>query len=155
MKHKTRPWALLMVEDNPHDILAAKRVWHQFGFNNHLSIVSDGEECLDYLFHQRSYADPVLAPRPDVVLLDLKLPKLDGHQVLTRIREEQRFRYLPVIILTDSTLEIDRQKGYEQGCNAYLKKPVGFAEFAELLTSLRTFWSAVEPYSQALPAEEI
>jgi two-component system response regulator len=153
MKRESRPLTILMVEDNPHDVLATKRVWQQFGFNNHLSIVSDGEDCLSYLFHQGPYADPILAPRPDVVLLDLKLPKLDGHQVLTRIRADQRFHYLPIIILTDSTLAIDRQKGYEQGCNAYLKKPLGYTQFAELLTSLITFWSAVEPYSQSLPAE--
>lgn len=154
MKRNSQPLTILMVEDNPHDVLATKRVWQEFGFNNHLFIVSDGEACLNYLLHQGPYADPTLAPQPDVILLDLKLPKLDGHQVLTRIRADQRFRFLPVIILTDSTLAIDRQKGYEQGCNAYLKKPVGYTQFAEMLTSLRTFWSSVEPYSGPLPAVE-
>lgn len=150
--NETRQLTVLMAEDNPHDVLATKRAWQQFGFNNHLYIVSDGEECLEYLFHQGKYQDPNVFPVPDVILLDLKLPKLDGHQVLKRIRTEKRFRFLPVIILTNSTLETDRNKGYEYGCTAFLKKPVGYANFANLLKSIRTFWSWVEPYAQPLTA---
>lgn len=150
--NEIRNLTILMAEDNPHDVLATKRAWNQFGFSNQLYIVSDGEECLNYLFHQGKYQDPNVFPVPDVILLDLKLPKLDGHQVLKRIRAEQRFRYLPVIILTNSTLETDRNKGYEYGCTAFLKKPVGYANFANLLQSMRTFWSCVEPYSQHLTA---
>jgi two-component system, response regulator len=152
MMNETRKLTVLMAEDNPHDVLATKRAWQQFGFNNHLYIVSDGEECLEYLFHQGKYQDSNVFPSPDVILLDLKLPKLDGHQVLQRIRAEKRFRFLPVIILTNSTLETDRNKGYEYGCTAFLKKPVGFANFANLLKSIRTFWSWVEPYAQPLTA---
>jgi two-component system, response regulator len=152
MMNETRKLTVLMAEDNPHDVLATKRAWQQFGFNNHLYIVSDGEECLEYLFHQGKYQDSNVFPSPDVILLDLKLPKLDGHQVLQRIRAEKRFRFLPVIILTNSTLETDRNKGYEFGCTAFLKKPVGYANFANLLKSIRTFWSWVEPYAQPLTA---
>ena len=141
---------VLMAEDNPHDVLATKRAWKQFGYNNHLHIVSDGEECLAYLFHQGKYEDPNVFPVPDVILLDLKLPKLNGHQVLQRIRAEHQFRFLPVIILTNSTLETDRNKGYEYGCTAFLKKPVGFGNFADLMKSIRTFWSCVEPYAHPL-----
>jgi two-component system, response regulator len=150
--HESRKLTILMVEDNPHDILATKRAWQQFGFSNHLHIVSDGEDCLDYLFHQGKYQDSHVFPIPDLILLDLKLPKLDGHQVLQRIRAEPQFRFLPVIILTNSTLERDRNKGYEYGCTAFLKKPVGYANFANLLKSIRTFWSWVEPYAQPLSA---
>jgi two-component system, response regulator len=148
--HESRKLTILMVEDNPHDILATKRAWQQFGFSNHLHIVSDGEECLDYLFHQGKFQDSNVFPIPDLILLDLKLPKLDGHQVLKRIRAEPQFRFLPVIILTNSTLEMDRNKGYEYGCTAFLKKPVGYANFANLLKAIRTFWSWVEPYAQPL-----
>jgi len=147
MMNESRKLTILMAEDNPHDVLATKRAWEQFGFGNHLYIVSDGEECLKYLFHEGKYQDRTIFPDPDVILLDLKLPKLDGHQVLKAIRANQRFRFLPVILLTNSTLETDRNKGYEYGCTAFLKKPVGYANFANLLKSLRTFWSCVEPYS--------
>jgi CheY-like chemotaxis protein len=152
MMDETRRLIILMAEDNPHDVLATKRAWKQFGFSNHLYIVEDGEECLDYLFHQGKYENPNVFPTPDVILLDLKLPKLDGHQVLQRIRTVQQFRFLPVIILTNSTLETDRNKGYEYGCTAFLRKPVGYANFANLLKSIRTFWSCVEPYSPSLTA---
>ncbi|MBA3612350.1 MAG: response regulator [Nitrospirales bacterium] len=152
MMNEARSLTILMAEDNPHDVIATKRAWQQFGFNNHLHIVSDGEECLEYLFHQGKYQDPNIYPHPDLILLDLKLPKLDGHQVLQTIRAKDQFRFLPVIILTNSTLERDRNKGYEYGCTAFLKKPVGYANFANLLISMRTFWSCVEPYSQPLTA---
>lgn len=150
MSNGTHTLTILMAEDNPHDVLATKRAWQQFGFTNRLYIVSDGEECLDYLFHQGKYENQDVFTTPDVILLDLKLPKLDGHQVLKRIRAEDRFRFLPVIILTNSTLETDRNRGYEYGCTAFLKKPVGYANFANLLKSIRTFWSWVEPYSQPI-----
>jgi two-component system, response regulator len=150
MINENRRLTILMAEDNPHDILATKRAWQQFGFTNHLYIVSDGEECLEYLFHRGKYQDSHVFPSPDVVLLDLKLPKLDGHQILKSIRAENQFRFLPVIILTNSTLETDRNRGYEYGCTAFLKKPVGYANFANLLKSIRTFWSWVEPYAQPL-----
>ena len=152
MMHEPRNLTILMVEDNPHDVLATKRAWEQFGFGNHLHIVSDGEECLQYLFRQGKYQASNIYPDPDLILLDLKLPKLDGHQVLKTIRAENQFRFLPVIILTNSTLERDRNKGYEYGCTAFLKKPVGYANFANLLKSLRTFWSCVEPYAKPLTA---
>jgi CheY-like chemotaxis protein len=152
MMDTSRTLTVLMAEDNPHDVLATKRAWKQLGYHNHLYLVSDGEECLNYLFHQGKYQDPNLFPLPDVILLDLKLPKKDGHQVLKRIREEPQFRFLPVLILTNSTLDADRNKGYEYGCTAFLKKPVGFANFADLLKSIRTFWSCVEPYAQPLKA---
>lgn len=150
MTHEPRTLTILMAEDNPHDVLATKRAWQQFGFINHLYIVSDGEECLDYLFHRGKFENSTVFPFPDVLLLDLKLPKLDGHQVLKCIRSDTQFRFLPVIILTNSTLETDRNRGYEYGCTAFLKKPVGYANFANLLKSIRTFWSCVEPYSQSI-----
>ncbi|HNP27931.1 MAG TPA: response regulator [Nitrospirales bacterium] len=153
MLDETQNLTILMAEDNPHDVLATKRAWEQFGFRNHLNIVSDGEECLDYIFRQGKYQDSNLFGDPDVILLDLKLPKLDGHQVLKTIRADNQFRFLPVMILTNSTLETDRNKGYEYGCTAFLKKPVGYANFANLLKSLRTFWSCVEPYAKPLRLE--
>jgi two-component system response regulator len=152
MINEARNLTILMAEDNPHDVLATKRAWQQFGYGNQLHIVSDGEECLEYLYHQGKYQNPHVFPDPDLVLLDLNLPKLDGHQVLRNIRSEKQFRFLPVIILTNSTLETDRNKGYEYGCTAFLKKPVGYSNFANLLKSIRTFWSCVEPYPHPLSA---
>lgn len=143
---------VLMVEDNPHDVLATKRAWQQFGFGNPLYFVSDGEECLEYLYHKGKFQDSNIYPDPDLILLDLKIPKLDGHEVLKIIREQKQFRFLPIIILTNSTLESDRNKGYEYGCTAFVKKPVGYANFANLLQSIWTFWSCVVPYAQRLTA---
>ena len=138
------PFVVLMAEDNRHDIVAAKRAWRVNNIANPLYIVKDGEECLDYLHQRGKYSEPDAAPRPGILLLDLKMPKVDGLTVLQHIREDETLRYLPVIILTTSKLEEDRVRSYDLGVNAYIKKPVGFENFSNAVKAINLFWELVE-----------
>ena len=109
----------------------------------------DGEECLDYLFQRGKYSKPGKAPRPGILLLDINMPRMDGLTVLKHLRQDARFRRLPVIMLTTSKTEEDRIKSYDLGANAYITKPVGFQKFAEAIKTIHLFWKLVE-----LPEED-
>ncbi|MBW1896707.1 MAG: response regulator [Deltaproteobacteria bacterium] len=133
-----------MAEDDEHDIVATKRAWKKHHIANPLYVVNNGEECLDFLRHRGKYADPVAAPQPGILLLDIKMPKMDGFGALKRIREDEKLHRLPVIILTTSKAEEDRFRGYELGANAYIVKPVGFENFSEAVKTISLFWQLVE-----------
>jgi len=137
-------FVVLMAEDNKHAIVAAKRAWKVNNIVNPLHIVKDGEECLDYLHRRGKYSEPGAAPRPGILLLDLKMPKIDGLTVLKHIREDEDLHHLPVIILTTSKLEEDRVKSYDLGVNAYIKKPVGFDNLSNAVKAINLFWEMVE-----------
>lgn len=137
-------FVVLMAEDNKHDIIATKRAWKINNIANPLHIVKDGEECLDYLHQRGKYSEPGAAPRPGILLLDLKMPKIDGLTVLKHIREDEQLHHLPVIILTTSKLEEDRVRSYDLGVNAYIKKPVGFGNFSSAVKTINLFWELVE-----------
>jgi len=137
-------FVVLMAEDNEHDILATKRAWKQHGIINPLYIVRDGEECLDYLYQRGKYSEPGAAPRPGILLLDIKMPKMDGLTVLKHIREDESLRNLPVIILTASKSEEERLESYALGVNAHIVKPVGFENFSEAIFTINLFWELVE-----------
>lgn len=138
------PFVVLMAEDNEHDILATQRAWKKHNITNPLSIVRDGEECLDYLYQRGKYEAPGAAPRPGILLLDIKMPRMDGLAVLTHLRADEKFRRLPVIILTSSRVEEDRLRSYNLGANAYITKPVGFDNFAAAVKAIHLFWELVE-----------
>lgn len=137
-------FVVLLAEDDEHDIVATKRAWKLNNMLNPLYIVSDGEECLDFLFRRGKYADPETSPRPAILLLDVSMPVMDGPATLQRIRESEEFRKLPVIMLTSSKAEEDRVKCYNLGVNAYIVKPVGFANFADAIKTINLFWQLVE-----------
>jgi CheY-like chemotaxis protein len=139
-----KPFAVLMAEDNEHDVLITRRAWKKNNIVNPLHVVRDGEECLDYLHHRGKYREADSAPRPGVILLDIKMPRLDGFGVLKHIRQDEQFQRLPVIILTTSQAEEDLFKSYDMGANAYIVKPVGFENFADALKRLDLFWQLVE-----------
>jgi two-component system response regulator len=139
-----KPFVVLMAEDSEHDIIATKRAWKKYKVVNPLYIVKDGEECLDYLYQRRKYGKPGSAPRPGILLLDIKMPKIDGLTVLKHIRKNGHLHHLPVIILTTSRIEEDRIKSYDLGANAYVIKPVGFQNFAEAMKTINLFWELVE-----------
>ena len=139
-----KPFIILMAEDNEHDIVATRRAWQKNNISNPLHIVRDGEECLDYLYKRGKYSEPGAAPRPGILLLDIKMPKMDGLAVLKHIREDQALCRLPVVMLTTSKMEQDRIKSYELGANAYVMKPVGFQNFAEAVQTINMFWKLVE-----------
>jgi CheY-like chemotaxis protein len=139
-----KPFVVLMAEDNEHDIVATRRAWKKYNIANPLHIVRDGEECLDYLHQRGKYSEPGSAPRPGILLLDIKMLKMDGLAVLKHIREDAGLRRLPVVILTTSKAEEDRIKSYDLGANAYITKPIGFQNFAEAVRTINLFWALVE-----------
>ncbi|HEX6927862.1 MAG TPA: response regulator [Gammaproteobacteria bacterium] len=135
---KNRP--ILLVEDNPDDEMLALRAFKNSGIMNEIVVARDGVEALDYLFLKGSHASRTPATNPAVVLLDLKLPKLDGLEVLKEIRGNSRTRRLPVVILTSSKEDRDLVESYERGANSYVRKPVDFNEFAEAVSRLGVYW---------------
>ncbi len=137
-------FAVLMAEDNKHDIIATKRAWKEDGISNQLYIVNDGEECLDYLYQRGKYSEPSSAPRPGFLLLDIKMPKMDGLDVLKCLRESKEFHSLPIIMLTTSKSEEDKVRSYDLGVNAYIQKPVGFEGLKSALKRINLFWEIVE-----------
>ncbi|MBI5185029.1 MAG: response regulator [Nitrospinae bacterium] len=139
-----KPFVVLLAEDNQDDIVATQRAWKKNNIANPLYIVNDGEECLDYLHQRGKYADPASAPHPGILLLDIKMPKMDGLAVLKHVREDEGLHRLPVIILTTSKAEEDRAKGYDLHVNAYIQKPVGFNNFSEAVKAINLFWELVE-----------
>ncbi|SFI24139.1 response regulator [Planctomicrobium piriforme] len=130
--------SILLVEDNPDDAELASLAFARGGLVNQLVVVGDGVEALDYLF--KPGADGRLADLPQIVLLDLKLPRLNGLEVLQRIRSEPRTKRLPVVILTSSGEEEDLIRGYDLGANSYVRKPVDFEQFLFAAQQLQLYW---------------
>ena len=131
---------ILLVEDNLSDVELTRRAFEKRHISNSLMVAEDGKEALDYLFAEGAHAGRDVTDLPTVVLLDLKLPKLDGLEVLRRIRAEPRTKRLPVVILTSSNEEQDLAASYDLGANSYIRKPVDFAKFAEAIEYLGLYW---------------
>jgi two-component system, response regulator len=131
---------ILLIEDNPSDIELTRRALDRSRVSNELVVVQDGQEALDYLFGSGPYAGRDAAALPGVALLDLKLPKVPGLEVLRAIRDDPRTRRLPVVILTSSNEEQDVSCGYDLGVNSYIQKPVDFERFAEAIRTLGLYW---------------
>jgi CheY-like chemotaxis protein len=133
---------ILLVEDNPDDEALTLRAFRQHNIMNDVVVARDGFEALDYLLGTGPFAgrDPSVAPQVVVVMLDLMLPRLDGQEVLRRIRADERTRLLPVVILTSSKQEEDVARSYALGANSYIRKPVDFAEFSEAVRQLGLYW---------------
>lgn len=142
---------ILLVEDNPNDVALTERALKKANIINKLEVAQDGVEALDYLFGTGKWAGRDLTETPQVVLLDLKLPRVDGLEVLRRIRADKRTQLLPVVILTSSKEERDLLEGYSLGANSYIRKPVSFTQFAEAVRQLGLYWLVLnEP---ALPTK--
>lgn len=131
---------ILPVEDNPDDVELTLQALQRNNITNVITVVNDGAEALDYLFGGGIYADRDLSVMPAVVLLDLKLPKVDGFEVLRRLRTDDRIRYLPVVVLTSSREDQDIVNSYSLGVNSYVRKPVDFMQFAEAVRHLGLYW---------------
>ena len=132
--------AILLVEDNPDDEALTLRALKRNNISNEVVTARDGQEAIDFLFGQGMHSGRDTRVMPQVVLLDLKLPKLDGFEVLKRLRADGRTRLLPVVILTSSNEEKDRINGYGLGANSYVRKPVEFGEFIEAVRQLGLYW---------------
>jgi CheY-like chemotaxis protein len=131
---------ILLVEDNADDEKLTVRALSKNRIGDKVVVVRDGAEALDFLFCTNTYADRDPLDMPNLILLDLKLPKIDGLEVLRRIRADKRTRILPIIILTSSNEEQDLIKAYEGGANSYIRKPIDFAQFEEYVRQLGQYW---------------
>lgn len=131
---------ILLVEDNPQEVDLTLRALKKNNIGNQVVVVSDGVEALNFLFCINTYADRDPQEMPRLILLDLKLPKLNGLEVLRRIREDERTRRLPVVILTSSNEEQDLLESYKIGVNSYLRKPVDFNRFEDYVKQLGQYW---------------
>jgi CheY-like chemotaxis protein len=141
------PITILLVEDEPAHAEIVRRNFEAIRTPNILIHVSDGEAALDYLYHNNTFSDPALSPRPGLILLDLRLPKVDGLQVLKTIKTDSSLNNIPVVVLSTSASEADISMAYANNANSYLVKPVDFTQFSELLETLGTYWMAWNQYS--------
>jgi two-component system, response regulator len=131
---------ILLVEDNPDDEALTLRALKKNNIKNEVVVAHDGAEALDYLFGEGAYSGRDVRVVPQVILLDLKLPKVDGFEVLRKLRADERTKRLPVVILTSSNEEQDRISGYDLGANSYVRKPVEFSNFIDAVRQLGLYW---------------
>ena len=131
---------ILLVEDNPSDVGLTRRAFEKNRIQNKLVVAADGQEALDYLFGAGAYAGRDTSEMPAVILMDLKLPKVDGLEALRRIRGHDLTKRLPVVILTSSREDQDVAMSYDLGANSYIRKPVDFQQFAEAVKALDLYW---------------
>src|SRR3989337_3047836 len=131
---------ILLVEDNPDDVALTLRALRKNNIANEVIVANDGVEALDYLFGTGAYAGRDVSKIPEVVLLDLKLPRIDGLKVLERLRSDERTKIAPVVILTSSKEEQDLVRSYKLGANSYIRKTVDFTQFSEAVRQLGLYW---------------
>ncbi|MGZ4903627.1 MAG: response regulator [Halobacteriota archaeon] len=132
-----QPVEILLVEDNPVDIRMTQEAFKDYRVANNLHVVSDGEAAMDFIHQRGEYAD---APRPDLILLDLNLPKKDGREILNEVKADNKLRAIPVIILTTSALDKDIMGSYCHNANAFITKPIEFDDFVTMMRSIGDFW---------------
>jgi chemotaxis family two-component system response regulator Rcp1 len=135
-----RPAEILLVEDNPGDVELTREGFESAKVRNHLNVVPDGMEAIEFLRRRGRYAD---APRPDLILLDLNLPRKDGREVLAEIKADDDLKMIPVVILTTSKADEDIVRTYKLNANCYITKPVDFAGFEKIVQSIELFWFSV------------
>lgn len=131
---------ILLIEDNQDHAHLTSRALKEGNLLNEIFWVKDGEEALEFLFRRGRYADPASAPRPGLILLDIKLPKVNGFEVLRRIKADEELRTIPVVMLTTSDRDEEVRASYEAGANSYVCKPVKFAEFVQQVRSVKLYW---------------
>ena len=131
---------ILLVEDNPDDVELTRRALQRNRIGNDSAVARDGVEALEFLFREGAFADRVPDDMPELVLLDLQMPRLGGLEVLRRMRADERTRLMPVVILTSSREERDLVEGYGSGANSYIQKPVDFEQFVEAVGQLGLYW---------------
>jgi len=140
MRSHGRSTTILLVEDNQDHVILIKKALRDNGLVNDIRVVTTGEHALDYLFRRGEYADPASSPPPGLILLDLKLPGIDGMEVLKMIKEDAQLRLIPAVMLTTSARESEVLASYSYGVNSYIQKPVDFAKFVDTVRGLRMYW---------------
>lgn len=136
----TEPVDLLLIEDQPSDAELALRALRELELGSRVQLVEDGAEALDFIFGRADYASRSLSDAPNLILLDLKLPKVSGHEVLRELKSDERTRAIPVIVLTSSKEDEDVRRCYELGVNSYVVKPVDFGQFTETVQRIGSYW---------------
>jgi CheY-like chemotaxis protein len=139
---KGEPIVILLVEDDPAHAEIVRRNFEGGRIANRLEHVADGQAALDYLYRRNGFSDPATSPRPGIILLDLRLPKVDGLEVLKTVKADPNLSRIPVVVLTTSAAEADVAKAYDSHANSYLVKPVEFGHFVELMDTLGYYWLA-------------
>lgn len=144
MPHRDFP--VLLVEDNKHDVKFVRRAWNLHQIPNSLFVVSNGQECLDFLRHEGEFSGvtSLLAPRPGIILMDIRMPVMDGIECLKHIRDDINICTIPVIMLTTSCEDQDLMQSYKLGCNSYIQKPVDFDKLGKALQTIHLFWTISE-----------
>jgi two-component system response regulator len=148
----SRQVEILLVEDNPDDVELTLHALRKENLANSIHVARDGEEALEFLFCNGVHADQFLERAPKLILLDLKLPKVDGMEVLKRLKADARTKTIPVVILTSSKEERDLVKGYDLGANSYIQKPVDFDQFRQTVKSVGLYWLVInqQPVTEGL-----
>jgi two-component system, response regulator len=136
----SEPMEILLVEDNPNDVELTLRALRKHNLANRVHVANDGEEALDFIFARNRYADRQGQDSPKVILLDLKLPKVDGMEVLKALKSNEKTRMIPVVVVTSSREEQDLVKSYHLGANSYVVKPVDFEKFAQAVSEIGLYW---------------
>ena len=131
---------ILLVEDNPSDVELALRALNKHNLVNKIHVVNDGEEALEYIFATGAYAGRDMTEKPKVILLDLKLPRVDGLDVLRKVKSDERTKVIPIVVLTSSTEERDIVESYELGVNSYIVKPIDFDKFINAVSEIGLYW---------------
>ena len=138
-----KPIDILLVEDNPTDVEIIKEAFSVGKVKNNLYCVRDGQEALDFMYHENEFSDASKAPRPDLILLDLNMPRVNGTEVLEKIKKDKELLKIPIIILTSSDRDRDVCESYNLGANSFITKPVGFPRFIEVVTSIQDYWLVI------------
>jgi CheY-like chemotaxis protein len=130
-------YPILLVEDNPDDILITQRAWKKGLIKNRLYVVNDGEQALEFIYKKGEYTD---APTPSLMLLDLNMPKVDGFEVLKTVKQDKDLKKMPIVVLTSSRDNTALDRAYDLGCNSFIVKPVGYANFLEAVIDIQRYW---------------
>ena len=142
-KKKARPINILLVDDNESDIKIAKRAFAKCGLKSNLYVAMDGEEALDFIYHRGKFTDKGMYPRPGLILLDIKMPKVDGFQVLQKLKSDPQYNFIPVIMLTSSKDEEDIVKSYRNGAASFIPKPISYESFIKVVDGFNFYWHII------------
>jgi len=137
---------ILLIEDNPRDVELTLRAFKKSNFSNRIHVIEDGAEAIEFLFPEDADNNGLLLPGPKLILLDLKLPKVSGLEILKRLKSDQRTKMIPVVVLTSSQQEQDIIMSYELGVNSYITKPIDFNKFVESVANLGMYWLLMNQY---------